>query len=684
MTSSSSSTVGREPGPDARRRQVTAAGIGALCAIVLSPGSAGEDLALSVSPMYSSYAVVQRDHPIPVRGHAAPGARIRVTLGELDAESVADEEGRWIAELEALGAGGPYTLEVTSGDETVRSHSILIGDVWLCSGQSNMGFRLENAAQGASALKQDENDRLRLIQMSRRTSKRPLAEVDSRGWRPDRPDYARRFSAVGYFFGQMVQAESGVPIGLLESTWGGTPLEAWTPETTLRSGGAWATPLLESLAVYDLPDAEFEAEVARHQRVHEDYISALLDDEPGLREGWHLPGHPDSNWQSLGAPRFWEPVLGNVDGVVWLRASFELTPEQSTVPAVLNLGMIDEYDDTFVNGERIGGLGYPEPGAGRRDRSYPISDGLLRAGENTIAVRVIDTRSAGGFGSPADQVHVEIGDSRIPLNGGWKARISHDAATDGGFPLEGVRMVPAARQHRRPASLYNGMIHAITDTPIKGVIWYQGESNSGRAAQYAQMFPAMISSWRAAWGQQQMPFHFVQLPNYRARSSVPEQSDWAELREAQAQATHLPRVGMTVAIDVGDAGDIHPRSKRPVGERLADAVLADEYGLSPEGAHSPVLSSAVLHDDGTVLVSFEHAEGLRTLDGEQPKGFVIGDGAGTFVWADAMLDGNRVRLSAPGVDRPAEVRYAWAWNPATNLVNSGGKPAAPFRVILDR
>ena len=660
-------------------------------AVLLSAASITSAQELSVSPFFSSYAVIQRDEQIRIWGTTEPREKVTAEFNGKSAEATADDTGRWQLDFPAMKAGGPHTLTVSDDDETVTSKNILIGDVWVCSGQSNMGFRLENDIRGAETIANAKNDLVRLMQVNRRTSNDPIESVVSRGWRPDRPDYAERFSAVGYYFGQQIQSELGVPVGMIESTWGGTPAEAWTPEPALRAGSSWSQSILESIPSYDLTPEETEKLVAEYEAKHAAYIERILAEEPGLGEGWHESTLDDSDWVTFDAPQFWEPVIGNIDGIVWLRKTITLDESQTNADATLNLGMVDEYDDTYVNGVRVGGLNYPTGGAGRKERSYTIPANVLKPGENVIAIRVVDTRSAGGFGSMADAMHLDTTSDSLPLAGEWKAKVSYDSkAIDGEFPLEGTRMVTSAQKHRRPSALYNGMIHCITNLPVKGVIWYQGESNGSRPTEYASLFPTMISAWRSAWndngiegvGMDTIPFLFVQLPNYRTRSDVPEESDWAELREAQTAALNLPDVGMAVTIDVGEADDVHPRNKYPVGQRLAAIAMTDVYGKNDPTAHSPALAAVSTSSDGVVTVELEYANGLHTTDGSPPKGFALAGEDGTFVWAEAEIAANAVRVWSPTIPDPVEIRYAWGWNPETNIVNAGDKPMAPFRATL--
>lgn len=649
--------------------------------------AAGQDGSLTVSPLFSNHAVLQRDMPIRFWGTSDPGTTVSGTFAGSEFSTTADDDGHWETVIGPKAAGGPFVLYVHSGDDSIRSNNILVGDVWLCSGQSNMGWRLEQSDRGAEFIESASSDGLRMLQANRRTSHEPIDTVDSRGWRTDAPAYVARFSAVGYHFGRLLHEQTGVPIGLIESTWGGTPAEAWTPEPTLRANTDWAQPLLDTLPDYDVPPEELQAQVDAFERQHADYIARVLEAEQGLPAGWHTPEHVDADWTDITAPGFWEPVIGSVDGIVWLRKTVVLTEAQAEAGATLHLGMIEEYDDTFVNGTRVGGMNYPSPGAGRREREYPIEPGVLRPGPNTIAVRAVDTRTAGGFGSPPGAMRLRTRAGDVSLDGSWKLRVSHDARDDGGFPLEGTRMVTAARQQRRPAALYNGMIEPFTRLPIKGVIWYQGESNNGRAEQYAEMFPAMIQSWRNAWRatgatDDDFPFLFVQLPNYRVRSPEPEESGWAELREAQEAALDLPATGMAVTIELGQADDIHPRNKLPVAERLAAIALNDVYARPDPLAHSPRMATCTMGADGSVLVRFSGVQKLTTIDGEPPKGFALAGSDGILRWAQAEIVSDGIRVSRRDIAAPTEIRYAWAWNPELNTTNAGGRPLAPFRETL--
>ncbi|MEO0631167.1 MAG: sialate O-acetylesterase, partial [Planctomycetota bacterium] len=302
-------------------------GIAAFAVTAAISGVAAQESSLAVSPLFSSHAVLQRDEPIRFWGTSEPGSLVSGTFAGSEFEAEADGAGRWEAVIDPKPAGGPFVLYVNSGDASIRSNNILVGDVWLCSGQSNMGWRLEQSDLGDRFIQAAGNEQLRVLQANRRTSHEPINAVDSRGWRPDASSYVPRFSAVGYHFGRLLQEETGVPIGLIEATWGGTPAEAWTPEPTLRANPSWAQPLLDKLPEYDLSPEELQSQVDAFEAKHADYIASILENEQGLAAGWQLPEHDDSEWTDINAPGFWEPVIGSVDGIVWLRRTVALSAD---------------------------------------------------------------------------------------------------------------------------------------------------------------------------------------------------------------------------------------------------------------------------------------------------------------------------------------------------------------------
>ncbi|USN98685.1 MAG: hypothetical protein H6810_11035 [Phycisphaeraceae bacterium] len=657
-----------------------------LALVGLLAGTAAAELTLP--PVFGNHMVVQRDQPIALWGAADPGAEVQLQMGDGKAEARADAKGNWIAHLPALPSGGPYRIEISSGGDEVHFSDVLVGDVWICSGQSNMYFRVEQSARGEEFLAKPVDDQLRLLQVNKVWSRTPSDRVDTIGWRYSDRDHARKFTAVGYYFGRILQEETGVPIGLIHSSWGGTPLEAWTPLPTLEARPDVYADRLASLKLYDMGPDEAKEVVDAAQAEHVAFIEQAWKRDVGLDDGWEKPTYNDSAWHELELPGYFDGVLGSMNGIVWFRKTIDLAKSWNGQTATLNLGRIDDYDHTYVNGVEVG-VTDVDAGVGMKiERHYQIPAGVLHEGENVVAIALMDVRSAGGVtpdGLPFDLV---AGDETVPLGGLWRFAVGFDADSYGGFPLPGDYAVPVGRVFRRPAVLYNAMIHPLTRLGVRGVIWYQGESNAGRGDEYAQMFPDMINAWRDAWagargGDRDMPFYFVQLPNYRQSRSQPSESTWAEIREAQrlteATADHT---GMAITIDLGDPSNIHPTNKLPVAQRLARMALHDVYGEEVGLRTGPHPVSARVVGDA-IEITFDNADGLGAKGGHV-SGFELASDSGGFYRAEGEVEGHKVVVRCTEVKKPTRVRYAWADNPVCNLQNSADLPATPFQLtVLD-
>lgn len=641
---------------------------------------------IELPPLFGNHMVVQRDQPVAIWGSADPGSRITVEMGGGHADAKADGDGEWSVRLPAMEAGGPHEVVISSGGEAVTIKNVLVGDVWVCSGQSNMFWRLEQTDRGDEFIDAaDDEKQLRLLQINKVWSRTPEDKVDSIGWRMASPVTAGRFSAVGYHFGRILQRETGVPIGLIHSSWGGTPAEAWTPMETLRAAPEFYADRLASLEQYDLDEETAERMVAEAQAKHADYVELAWREDIGEESGWAEPGFDDSEWPEVELPGYVDGELGSFNGIVWLRKAIEL---DASGPGELLLGRIDDFDTVYINGTRVGRTSVDQGDGRRIVRRYDIPDGVLRQGTNLIAIALMDVRSSGGVTPDGRPFELHAGETVVPISGMWRYKVGFNDREFGGFPLPGDYAVPVGRAFRRPAALFNAMIHPLLRSGIKGAIWYQGESNAGRGDEYRRLFPEMILGWRDAWSEArgepgyELPFYFVQLPNYRPAVDEPGESSWAELREAQRMADiGLPQTGMAVTIDLGDPGDIHPTNKLPVAQRLAALALKNEYGIGSAQVTGPRPGSMSV-EGSTVLVAFEEANGLHARGGE-PSGFAIAGENGVWHWADAQIRGTTVALTADGVDAPTRVRYGWADNPGCNLYNSAGVPATPFEMAAE-
>jgi sialate O-acetylesterase len=624
---------------------------------------------LRLSRLVGDGMVMQRGAAVPVWGTARPGAPVVVTFDGRRRAAAPDAAGRWEVRLPAMPAGGPHAMTVAQGPDTVAVRDILVGDVWVCSGQSNMEWTVADARNGAAEARAARDSGVRHFRVPQSWSWTPEDTLPGGPWQPAESAHAGGFTAVGYFFARALRRASDVPIGLLHTSWGGSRIEAWMRPAALGLG----------------PDATARLRAADSGRVQavRDTLRARLGDtlptaDAGLVAGravWADPALDDSAWAPIAVPAAWEgagyPAL---DGVAWYRTAFTLTEAEARAGVRLGLGRVDDSDVAWVNGREVGRM----QGAWNRARVYDVPAAALVPGRNVIAVRVEDTGGGGGVTGTADELWVEAGGARRPLAGRWRFRVGEARLGD---DRQGKTQVPTV--------LWNAMVDPATRYPVKGVIWYQGESNANTpadAAAYAGQFRRMIADWRARWNAPAMPFLWVQLANFMAADTLPPAaSAWALLRESQHAALALPHTGEALAVDAGEADDIHPRDKQTVGERLARAARAVAYG-APAEWRGPAYAGHEARG-ARVLVRFAHAAGLAA--GRRPDGRAAADSLGGFAvagadrrwhWARARVTGAAVEVWSDRVPRPVAVRYAWGNNPErANLYNAAGLPAAPFR-----
>lgn len=612
-----------------------------------------------------SNMVLQRNQELRIWGWAKRMEKVTVHLNEAVESTRAGLDGKWIITLPAMEAGGPYTMKVR-GRNIIELENILIGDVWVCSGQSNMEYRVEAFPWAEEEAAQADFPEIRLFTVPKSTQLQPVDEISGGEWQECNPETVLPFSAVGYFFGRFIHKEEGVPVGLLNTNWGGTNIETWTsagsigqvPEFTERVAG--------------LADFSQEEEIARRKAEMKETIDKFAAEKPGLQDGhavWAAPELGLEGWGEMELPQLWEGAdLPGLDGIVWFRQEIDLPAEVARRGITIELGPIDDSDWTWVNGHKVGETIKKY----NLDRVYEVPAEYLKEGKNIIAVRVEDTGGGGGFHGSSEQMQVISSDFKVSLSGEWRFRVS---------PVElDLNTGAVLGPNSNPTLLFNGMINPILNFRIKGAIWYQGESNASRAYQYRELFPMMIEDWRKHWEYPDMPFMFVQLANFMKAPKKPGESSWAELREAQSMALSLPQTGMAVAIDIGESDDIHPINKQDVGQRLALAALHIAYDkdLVYSGPH---YRDMILAGDNAIL-SFEHVGGglkARNRYGYL-KGFAIAGGDRVFHWARAHIKGDKVFVYSEKVKQPVAVRYGWADNPDdVNLYNVEGLPASPFR-----
>jgi sialate O-acetylesterase len=621
--------------------------------------------------------VVQQGRRERVWGTAQAGERVEVSIAGQTGRAVADGQGRWQVFLGPLKAGGPFTLTI-AGSNTLTFKNVLVGDVWICSGQSNMEFPLVNATGGAEAVAKANYPEIHLFTVQKNTAATPLDDVKGH-WVVTTPEQVGQFSAVGYFFGRELYQRLKIPLGLIHTSWGGTPAEAWTSHDTLASVPD-LKPILERYqkSLESLPQrrGDYEHALAEWEQKN-------LYQDPGNKGealGYADPELNAADWNRMTLPQFFETAGLVIDGAVWFRKELDLPASWTGKELELNLTAVDDFDITYFNGAHIGATGNETPNSYMVPRRYSVPGSLVHAGRNVIAVRVFDRAGEGGFGRTDRMSLSPVGakeSEAISLAGPWSYKV--ELSLEPKKPDYGSRPeLPGPTNQNSPSVLYNAMIAPLKPYAIRGAIWYQGESNAGRAYQYRMLFPSMIRDWRAKWGQGDFPFYFVQLANWQPAKSEPADSEWAELREAQTMTLRLPQTGMAVIIDIGDANDIHPRNKLDVGKRLAAWALADTYHqrVEPSG---PLYDSFAVEGD-KIRVKFTHSSGgVKTSDGGPPKGFAVAGADRKFVWADARIEGDTVVVWSKGVSHPVAVRYAWADNPQSSLYNQAGLPASPFR-----
>ncbi len=643
-----------------------------LSILICSIGVAGK---VHVPAIIGDNMVLQQDMKVRIWGEAAPGERITVKFNSTTAQAVADSQGHWQSLIGPYKPGGPYQL-IISGEDTLVFKNVLVGEVWVCSGQSNMEWPLVNAKGGKEAIAQANYPEIHLFTVERKTAQTPQNDLNGR-WVVTTPDQVGQFSAVGYFFGRELYQKLKIPVGLIHTSWGGTPAEAWTSHEALA-----AVPELQPIldryqeSLKSLPERQ-----AEYARVLEAWEQKNLYADPGNKGeamGYADPSFSANDWQKMNLPQFFETAGLNMDGAVWFRRVVDIPAAWSGKDLVLQLAAIDDYDTTYFNGQKVGGIGRETVDSYRVPRRYAVPGSLVHPGRNVIAVRVFDSAGEGGFGpgnmslAPPEAKESEA----ISLLGSWDYKV--ELRLDPKSPDWGSRPDASGPANQNsPSVLYNAMLAPLTPYAIRGAIWYQGEANAGRAYQYRTLFPVMIRNWRSAWGEPSFPFYFVQLANWRALKPEPTESDWAELREAQTMTLREPDTGMAVIIDIGDEKDIHPRNKTDVGNRLAAWALANTYQqkVVPSG---PLYDSATFDSD-KVRIKFKYSEGLKTADGGPAKGFAIAGEDHKFFWADARIDGNTIVLSSKDVPKPVAARYGWADNPTANLYNGANLPASPFR-----
>ncbi|WP_148218155.1 sialate O-acetylesterase [Opitutus terrae] len=621
-----------------------------------------------VSPIFGDAMVLQRGKPNTLWGWTKPGAEVRVTVGDHTARSVAQQDGRWSVAIEPPPVGGPYTI-VIDGPQRVELRDVLVGDVWLCGGQSNMEMALVDARNGNDEVKAADHPQIRFFIVRPQIAYAPASTVQG-SWKVCSPETAAQrwggLSAVGYFFARRLRQDVDVPIGLVQDAVGGTPAESWTSAEALR-------PLKD----FDQNLDELARLRANHAPEYGNFVTHWYDEyDPGQKDNaWAQPGFDETDWKPVTVPGgFRELGVPETPAVVYFRRTIELPDPLPAGMAMIRLGVVERMDTAFINGRQVGASSWVE-----NPRVYRIPEGTLKPGPNQITIRVLKTKPDGGFMSKPEDLKLVLGDkTEIPLAGAWKAKLAVDARPPHPLPV-GYENWPVM-----PAVLYNGMIAPIAPLALTGALWYQGEANASHAQQYRTLLPAMIADWRRSFGQGDFPFYIVSLAAFMQHKDTPPETDgWAELRGAQDFVAHsVPNSGLAVAIDVGNADNIHPVDKKEVGERLALIALAKHYGKKVPYS-GPRLAS-VERLPNALRLTFTHTDGGLIVKGEQPEEFALCGEDRVWHRAHGKIVDDTVVVSSSEVLNPVAVRYAWQSNPKATLFNGAGLPAIPFETEVGR
>ena len=620
--------------------------------------------------LFSDDGILQRDRAIPIWGQAAPGANVTAKLDDQTLSARADSTGQWMVRVGPLAASSaPHTLSVSSGTESVTRQNIVYGDVWICSGQSNMEWGIGNLTNAKEEIAAANYPNIRLFTVAHKVAFTPQTDLGNSRWLVCNPANVAAngwngFSAVGYFFGRKLNQELGVPIGLINSSVSGTVAEAWVSRSALGT----------------IPDFRPElarvAQAVRDQNVPlEQRTEAWLhQSSPDYQPNWATADADVSRWKTAPVPGNWSGLgvaeLNDDANVVLFRREVDVPADWASHDLQLQVGAIDDSDTTYWNGVAVGSTS-----GWNTQRKYTIPAAQVTAGRNILAVRVTNNDGDGGLSGPADSMRLtRDANASLPLAGDWKFLLVTTQEQ-----LKTAPMSPQQNNAKVTSALYNGMIAPLVPFGIKGAIWYQGEQNASRAAQYERLLPTLITDWRSKFGEP-LPFYIVQLAGFMAPDDTPHSDDWPQLRAAQMKtAQTVPNTGIAITTDIGDEKDIHPKDKQDVGLRLALAALSQSYGRKVESSGPTVQS--VKPDGANLRLTFSHADGGLTLKGDANRVFAVAGADRNWFWATPRIEGNRVILTSPVVPNPMYVRYAWSNLPRATLSNDAGLPAPPFQTL---
>ncbi len=616
-------------------------------------------------PKYiSDGMVLQRDQPIKIWGFARPDEKVLVRFLGKEYDTVTQNDSVWSVMLPAQIAGGPYNI-IIKGSNQIMVKNVLFGDVWICSGQSNMELPMERLKDYyPEVYRSARNAMIRQFKVPRTYDFSSEKEDFSEGaWIEVSPKTIKDFSGVAYFFAAKIHENEKIPIGLINSALGGSPAQSWMSEEGLKK-------FPEYLEIaYQFRDGKYVDSIKNYnENRYVNWYLKLNESDEGLKNQWQQTNMDRTSWKTASMPSLWSSFDPNMKpGAIWMHKTFEVNKKQVGQTARLYLGCIVDADSVYINGQFVGTTSYQYP-----PRKYDIPASLLKEGLNEITIRVIDENGRGGFVKDKPYELVFKDKSKINLEGDWLYRVG----------CEVVKIEPHVFIQWKPLGLYNAMIHPLFHYQIKGMLWYQGESNAGKPDEYYDLMNELINNWRTGWNNQELPFYFVQLANYMHAKEMPMESNWAALRLQQLDMLKIPNTGMAVTIDIGEWNDIHPLNKKDVGERLALYALKNQYAKKDIIVSGPKVKKYKVNKN-KVTLEFDYVQnGIQKVD--SLKYFELAGEDKIFAKAVAVIKGKSIVLQSDEIITPKYARYAWADNPeGVNFFNEEGLPASPFELKID-
>lgn len=610
----------------------------------------------------SDSMILQRDTKVKIWGWAAPNENVRIAFNKKTFKTKADKAGNWFLYLPPVAAGGPYSLTVSGNKNSITLNEILFGDVWFCSGQSNMVHQLNlHDVTYEKEIREANYPHIRQFWIPTITNlQQQQTDIPHAQWKAAVGDNVRPFSGVAYFFAKKIADKYNIPVGIINASVGGTPIQAWISEDGLKSFPEMMETIQKNKDTAYVNETNRKATLANTPTPSKDL--GLLSPTK-----WFDINYKPIGWHNINIPGYWEDQgIKDLNGVVWFRKEIDIPAAMSVKASKVFLGRIVDADELYINGNKIGNTGYMYP-----QRRYPVAPSILKEGKNIFVIRVTNHNGKGGF-VPDKPYYIFSGNDTIDLKGTWQYKVGE------AFPTNKIT-VPGISLQNQPSALYNAMVAPVNHYTIKGFCWYQGESNAGYPSNYTALQTAQIHNWRNKWNMGNLPFLYVQLPGFMDYNYHPTESSWALFREAQLNALSVPNTGMAVAIDLGEWNDVHPDNKKDVGERLALVAFKKVYNENI--IHSgPLYQSSSIQDNKIVLQFTNTGSGLIIKDNQPPAEFAIAGADKKFVWANTKIEGNTIIVWSNEIKEPKYVRYAWADNPVNpNLYNKEGLPASPFR-----